>query len=304
MGRPRQTLRQLTDLNLADIHLPKRKGGKEPGLAEAVSRMAEALARQGQRQPVLVTHGAKFPPYQLVLGRKRLLAARRLGWQRISAIVVGPHAQFSRPLAVLTTLPQDQFNPFRLADALQELGEVCGWTQSHLGLAIGRTRDFVANILAITNIQPEVRLWLEKQGKRAALTARHLRYVGRAVPDQQMTLARRIVKDGLSTKKLEEVNRRGRTPPRQRLRIRALRDQDPSFSPESDRDWRHYYRRLSTDLRRIERQTAMESQRIQRRIKADQTRLKTLNREIREKRNLLKSELQFALRHMHRTGVK
>ena len=298
MGRPRQVLRQLTRLNVADITLPAKKEGREPGLAEAVSRMAEDLTRHGQFNPLLVTHDASAPPYRLVLGRKRLLAARRLGWKQISVVVVGPRSQFSRQLSVLETLRQDQFNPFHLADALRDLGEACGWNQSHLGLAIGRTRDFVANILAITNIQPEVRGWLEKRGKRAGLTARHLRYVGRAGPERQKAMAERIVREGLSTKKLEEVNRQGRTPSRQMLRVRVMGGDGAEQAPQTERDWRRYYRRLSTDLRRIERQASAEKQRIERRIKADQTRMKILGRESREKRKMLQKEMLLALRHI------
>ena len=54
----------------------------------------------------------------------------------------------------------------------------------------------MAGLLALVDIVPEVRAWLEQRGDGHPLSARHLRYIGRAAPARQLALAREIVESG------------------------------------------------------------------------------------------------------------
>lgn len=297
MGRRKQALHYSTVVEPAAVVLDedaRRRHG-----AEAVSTMARELQQRGQRAPVLVA-GDGNGGGRVVVGTRRVMAARELGWERLQAIVLGP--EFAAELRVVERLQREEVGPFDLVDTLERLKARCGWTQTHLGMAIGRTRDFVANILAIRNIRPEVRAYLQRADPDGALTPRHLRYVGRAAPGEQLATAQRIVEEGLSTKRLEAQHRRVRpmavrTPV---IRVRALRRTEGGHAPRSAKEWRKYYRQLSTDLRRITRQEHEETERAEQAIRRARERQRIIKREARQKRRTLQRELALARKHLER----
>jgi ParB/RepB/Spo0J family partition protein len=298
MGRRRQPFRHLTRLPVAAIAPPP---GEAPA-PETVERLAQTLRRRGQREPVLVTpaaDGAQGPAYRLVVGRRRLAAAQRLRWKELDALLLDD--AFRAELDVIARLQADDFEPWALAETLRGLQQRCAWTQTQLGMAIGRNRDFVAGLLAILDIAPDVRTWLAQQAG-GPLSARHLRYLGRAAPARQLALAREIVEQGLSTKALEQRQRRG-PGRRQYIKVRALRQPGRSRSPKTTREWRRYYRKLRTDLRRIDEQEARELRRTADLIAASRQRQSLIRQQARAKRQALAGELRRATRQLTRRGA-
>jgi ParB-like chromosome segregation protein Spo0J len=301
MGRHRQPFAHLTRLPLAAIVPPSG----EPPPAEAVERLAAALKRQGQREPVLVladgkgAKDAREAGGRLVVGRLRLAAARRLGWRELEAVLLD--ASFAPEVAAIERLQAGDGEPWQLADALRRLQERCGWTQTQVGVAIGRNRDFVASLLALTAIEPDVRAYLEAQPGGRTLSARHLRYIGRAPRERQLALARQILDEGVSTKVLEERQRRG---PRRRqyIKVRELRQPRARRGPSTTREWRRYYRKLRTDLRRIDAQEARELRRSDEQIAQARQRQRLTRDQARVQRRALDRELRRATRELTRRG--
>jgi ParB/RepB/Spo0J family partition protein len=299
MGRRRQPFQHLTRLPVAAISAPP--GAAPP--AEAVERLAQGLKRQGQREPVLVTpagNGAGKPAWRLVVGRGRLAAAQKLGWKELEAVVLD--AAFAAEVGVIERLQAGAYDPLELAGTLARLQQRCAWTQAQLGAAIGRNRDFVAGLLALTEIAPDVRAWLEQHGKGHPLSARHLRYIGRAAPARQLALAREIVEQGLSVKALEQRLRRGSVP-RQFIKVRTLSEPGRARRPSTTQQWRRYYRRLRTDLRRIDEQEAHELRRTLEQVTQARHRQRLIRSEARAKRQFLARELRRATRQLTRRGA-
>ncbi|HKI99797.1 MAG TPA: ParB N-terminal domain-containing protein [bacterium] len=302
MGRRRQPFRYLTRLPVAEIAAPPG----EPPPPEAVERVARALGRQGQREPVLVAAGPdasngerQGPAYRLVVGSERLAAARHLRWEEMDAVVLD--GGFADELSAIERLQGGSYEPLELAGILQRLQERCGWTQAQVGTAIGRNRDFVAGLLAVTDITPEVREYLARHGNGRPLSARHLRYIGRAAKGRQLALAREILEHGLSTKVLEQRFRRGSVP-REFIKVRALRQPGRAQGPKTTQQWRRYYRKLRTDLRRIDEQEAHELRRTADVIAQARQRQRLIRQEARAKRQSLDRELRRATRQLARRG--
>jgi ParB/RepB/Spo0J family partition protein len=297
MGRRRQPFRHLERVPVAAIAAPD--GDAPP--PEAVERLAQQLRRQPQREPVLVTPlPRKEGAWRLVVGRKRLAAARHLGWQALDAVVLGDG--FAEELAVIARLQQDDYEPWELAETLRRLQQRCGWTQAQVGVAVGRNRDFVAGLLAVLDIAPEVRAFLRQQRQGPVLSARHLRYIGRAAPARQLAMAREILEQGLSAKSIEQRYRRGASR-RQVIKVRALRQPGRSASPQTTQQWRRYYRKLRTDLRRIDEQEAHELRRAAAQIAQARQQQAVVKREARAKRQSLARELRRATRQLTRRGA-
>jgi ParB/RepB/Spo0J family partition protein len=301
MGRQRKTFNHLHSLPLREIQ-GDAAVRDPPGAEERVNDLARSLAARGLQQPILVTDGSRRGLYRVIVGKKRLQAARQLGWPAVDGIVLG--RDFAREIAVIERLQQDQFDPFELADTLARLKSACDWTQAHLGQAIGKTRDFVANILAINDILPDVRRYVQDHAGKHPLTARHLRYVAREAPESQLAVAKKIIGSRLSTKALEQ-DKRGhtlRSPDREIIRVRELRRAGSPGFPRSAKEWRRYARQLATDLRRIDRRELAEQRRAQELLQIARQRQSLVRREAAAKRRLLHHALRSARRHLARLG--
>lgn len=293
MGRQRKAFNRMQPLPVQDLH------GDGAAASEAsLEGLMRSLAAKGQEQPVLATEGARRGTYRMVVGRKRVQAARRLGWATVQGVVLGK--EFSRDVAVIERLQRGQFDPFELADTIQRLKSTCDWTQAQVGQVIGKTRDFVANILAVGGIIPEARRYIQEHSRSHPLTVRHLRYIAREPPERQLAATRRIIGQRLSTKALE-MEKRGdspRLPEQGFIRVRQLRGNGSAIAPQSPKEWRRYVRQLTTDLRRIDRREALERQRALERARAARQRQALVRREAAAKRRLLHRELRIAQRRL------
>lgn len=300
MGRRKKPLQHLEKLATAKLEVPK--SGPEIREDEVAALMG-SLASGGQHEPILVTEGSAPDTWRVVVGRRRALAVKRLGWPMIDAIILP--GKYQAELRVIERLQHGQFDPFALADTLQRLKEQCDWTQAHLGYAIGRTRDFVANILAITQIDPAVRRYIVENSNGHALTARHLRYVARTADTGQLEMAKQIIGDRLSTKNLERQKHSEslHQPLPEFIRVRELRRVGTPQAPRSAKEWRRYYRQLTTDLRRVDRQEQRESRRAQDLLATARLRRSQIKREANRKRRTLAREIKHARRYLDRAGL-
>jgi ParB family chromosome partitioning protein len=296
MARKKVELKQLMTLPVEQV-----APGSAEFAEEDVARLIQAFNDGRVPPPVLVRDNGRGA-CTLVQGAGVLEALRRLDRPELDCIVVGPESD--RELRVIERLRNDQAEPWDLADALQAFKRRYGWTQAQIGMAIGRTRDFVANLLAINQIAPDVRRMIRQHGQGEELSARHLRYVARAPRGEQVRVAQRILDQTLSTKTLERERRVNtlRAQDSNLIKVRALRPPGSSLAPRSSKDWRRYHRQLLTDLRRIDRQESLALRRAQALLAEARQRLRLVRVEASRKRRMLNRELQNVKKTLLRMG--
>lgn len=298
MGRPKITMPQLRRVSLADISPPPPQDPPPP--AEAVEHLAQDMKQKGQREPVLVTprNGSRSggaPGFRLVQGSKRLLAARHLKWEEMDCVVLDPG--YTEEIRVIERMDQDGFEPWELADTLHRLKTECGWSQADLGAAIGKSRDFVANILAIAKITPEVRSHILERQDVYRLTARHLRYIGRTPPARQLAMTRDMLANQISTKTLQERRKEKPSSRRPYLKAGHLKKGGRGREPGTIVEWRKLYRKTATELKMLDKQESDEVKRIDRVIKEARVRKRLVKGEAKEnRRRLLKDKRRAAKR--------
>ncbi len=299
MGRRKKPLQHVQKLPLGSLELPERVPQRGE---DELAALAASLASRGQQEPILVTEATAPGFWRVIVGRQRVRAARRLGWPALDALIL--LSRFQSELQVIEGLQEGRYEPFTLADTLQRLKKQHDWTQAHLGFAIGKTRDFVANILAISQISPEVRRYVVETANGHPLTARHLRYVARAPEGEQLAMAKQIIGSQLSTKSLERrmLSDSQHRPRPEFIRVRALRRTGTPQAPRTAKDWRKYYRQLNTDLRRVDRQEQREIRRASELLTEARQRRRLIKHEANRKRNALSRELRQARRRVERGG--
>jgi len=301
MGRKKQELKQLSRVDLDAVTLTAAHRARRPS-EDSIEMQAQAIRSRGMTEPLLLIR-EEAHRLRLVSGLLRFRAAERLGLPQVEAIVLGP--EFRRHARVIERLQRGDYDVWELADTLEELKNRCEWTQAQVGLAIGRTRDFVANILAITQIGPEARELIGRSQADHPMSARHLRYVARAARSEQPAVARRILSERLSTTELERRKREEATrdPGGPLIKVRDLRRPGTARFPRNAKEWRRYHRQLSTDLRRIDRQETRELQRAESAIALAKQRQRQVKREAARRRRELTRELRLIQRQFARLGT-
>jgi len=172
---------------------------------EGMQELVNSVREHGVLQPILVRPVGEGA-FEVIAGERRLRAARIAGLERIPVVIRDIGEQEASELALIENLQREDLNPVEEAVAFQEMIERFGYTQEKLAERIGKSRSYVANALRLLNLSSEVLAMVE----RGELTAGHARSILSAARDEaeQIRMARRIVRFGLSVRDIEESGRR------------------------------------------------------------------------------------------------
>jgi ParB family chromosome partitioning protein len=172
---------------------------------EKLSELSASVKEKGIIQPVVVRQvGEEF---ELVAGQRRLLAAKRLGWEEIPAVIAGKLSKEDMlELSLIENLQREDLNPIDTAKGYKRLLEECQLTQAEVAQRIGKDRSSVANTMRILGLPEEVRK-LIGEGKLSEGHARAI--LSLSGEKEQIALSRRVVNEGLSVRKTEDLAQPG-----------------------------------------------------------------------------------------------
>jgi ParB family chromosome partitioning protein len=174
---------------------PRQVFEDEP-LAELVASIGEV----GILQPVVVRPDGDT--YLLIMGERRLRAARAAGLERIPAIVRDTADDDLLRDALLENLQRVQLNPLEEAAAYQQMLEDFGCTHEDLSRKLGRSRPQITNTIRLLKLPPAV----QRRVAAGVLSAGHARaLLALEDPAAADRLAERIVAEGLSVRTVEEI---------------------------------------------------------------------------------------------------
>jgi len=168
--------------------------------AEKLRELSASIKEDGVLQPVVVRRrGAR---YELIMGERRLQAARLAGAESVPAIVKDVRDADSLRLALVENIQRENLNAIEVANAYRALIASFGLSQSDLAHLVGRDRSSVANTLRLLNLPDEV----QKMIVEDKITEGHARAL-LSLPTQkeQLALARRIVEENLSVRQTEMI---------------------------------------------------------------------------------------------------
>lgn len=165
---------------------------------ERLRQLSESIREDGLLQPVVVRRRGEG--YQLIMGERRLQAARLAGVPTVPVIVKEVKDVDSLRLALVENIQREDLNAIEIAKAYRALVATFGLTQSDLASLIGRDRSSVANTLRLLNLPEEVQQMIVDE----RISGGHARAL-LALPTQkeQLGLARRIIARNLSVRQAE-----------------------------------------------------------------------------------------------------
>jgi len=175
---------------------------------EALQELADSIRRDGVQEPVIV-RPAPGGGFELISGERRVRASIMADLTRIPAVVRDVPDDDLLRLGLIENLQREDLDPIETARAYQQLIDAFGLTQEKLAAEVGKERATVANSLRLLQLsQP-----LQDLVAEGVLTMGHARaLLGLVSPEAQLSLARRIQREGLSVRQTEQFVAAARAP--------------------------------------------------------------------------------------------
>jgi ParB family transcriptional regulator, chromosome partitioning protein len=210
---------------------------------EELAELQESLKASGLLQPITVRRRQGKDGFELIAGERRLRAATKLGWKEIPAIIKEIDDRTILTLALVENLQRTDLNPIEEGEGYHQLSQDFGLTQQQIAETVGKDRTTIANMLRLLQLPEPVRKLLQE----GQLTMGHAKVLlGLDDPAKIVSIAREIVKDGLTVREVEQRLREvvGTKIGKKAGRPRAVDRQSPELKRIEDR----LRRLLQTDL--------------------------------------------------------
>ena len=137
---------------------------------EALQVLANSLTTHGQLQPIRVRPGVTPGRFVIVLGERRVRAARLAGFATIEAAIVGAERgsdELLRAQQIAENIIRQSLTPIETAHGYLDLMVKYGYTQDQLAKALAISQTTVSRALALLNPAPAT-----PQRKRASKKTR------------------------------------------------------------------------------------------------------------------------------------
>ena len=168
---------------------------------DALNELIASIKEIGILQPPVVRRVSEGR-YELIMGERRLRAAKAAGLTTIPVIIrQTPDNELLRE-ALIENIHRSQLNPLEEAAAYAGLLNDFGCTHDELATKLGRSRPLISNMLRLLNLPPTV----QRKVAAGVISAGHARaLLGLSDEKEIEKLANRIVAEGLSVRATEEI---------------------------------------------------------------------------------------------------
>lgn len=197
-------VRVSVDEIVANPHQPRKSFDREK-----IKQLSESIRHDGLLQPIVVRKAGDN--YELIMGERRLQAARLAGVPSVPAIVRTAEEVDSLRLALVENLQRENLNPIEVAEAYRALIDKFGLSQNELSELVGKDRSSVANTLRLLGLPKPIQSMIVEDKIREGHARALLTLSTEAA---QISLAERIVRDRLTVRQTETetgVQKKGHT---------------------------------------------------------------------------------------------
>lgn len=168
---------------------------------EKMAELITSIKEVGVLQPPVV-RSIGDGRYELIMGERRLRAAKAAGLSEIPVIIrQTPDDQLLRE-ALLENIHRSELNALEEGAAYEQLLNDFNYTHDELAQKIGRSRPHISNTLRLLQLPPSV----QRRVAAGVLSAGHARALLALGDSSAMErLANRIITEGLSVRAVEEI---------------------------------------------------------------------------------------------------
>jgi len=194
--------RQVVEIELSRIR-PNPYQPRADMNREGLEELKQSIRENGILQPLIVQR--EGDGYILIAGERRLQAAQEAGKKTVPVLVIkvsGPRQMLE--LSLIENIQRENLNAIDQARAYKRLMDEFSLTQEEVAHKVGKDRSTVANMLRLlhlpSSVQDELRGGVISVGHARALLALSRK-------EDQVSICEKIVKRGLSVRRIEELVR-------------------------------------------------------------------------------------------------
>ena len=175
---------------------------------DTLQQLAESIRSQGVIQPIVVrpikNSSGSNTRYEIIAGERRWRASQMAGKHEVPAIIRDIENVDAIAIALIENIQRENLNPLEEAKALSRLIAEFDMTHKQAADVVGRSRVAVSNLLRLLDLSDEVKPMVEAR----QLEMGHARaLLSLENPSQQLSVARDIIKRGLSVRATEKLIR-------------------------------------------------------------------------------------------------
>jgi len=164
-----------------------------------LEELSESIKKSGVLQPIIVQQVGN-ESYQLIAGERRLRASKSAGLKTIPCLVKDVSDKDAAVLGLVENVQRSQLNTIEEALGYKSLKETYGLSPKEIGLLVGKSRPFIANLLRISNLSKAVQDAL-KNDRVSFGQARPLIVLDHNLQDKLLS---EIIRTSMNSRQVEE----------------------------------------------------------------------------------------------------
>ena len=167
---------------------------------EEMEDFVENIKENGVIQPILVVKDASG--YTIVAGERRWRAAKAAGLETIPAIIKDYTDNKKKQVALIENIQREDLNIVEVAQAIKELMDIDGYSQSDVAKITGKNISTVSNIMRLLKLPEEIQDMILK-GQLVEGQARALLVIDD--PKKQIAIAKKVAEKKLTVRDVEKL---------------------------------------------------------------------------------------------------
>jgi len=196
---------------------------------QAMGDLSELIASVGEKgiiEPLVVRQ--KGSRYQIVAGERRYHAAVQSGLTELPVVVRDVDDTEMLELALVENIQRKDLTAFEESEALQSLGQRCGYTHEDLAKRLGKSRTSITESLSLNAMPPEVRKICRLAGINGKSVL--LQIVRQGDAQKMLGLVEKIASQGGTTREQVRQQTQAPKPGRPKAFVFAFKPQNKAFN--------------------------------------------------------------------------
>ena len=168
---------------------------------EALEELAASIRELGVISPITLRKN-EDGTYLIIAGERRFRAAHRAGLTSIPAYIRTAKDEQVMEMALIENIQREDLDAIEIALAYQRLIDEYNLTQERMSERVGKKRATIANYLRLLKLPAEIQVGIKDRNidmghARALLSLK--------TPQEQLLLYKRILKEDLSVRRVEQI---------------------------------------------------------------------------------------------------
>ena len=169
---------------------------------EALQELSDSIKEHGVFQPIIIKKSIKG--YEIIAGERRVKASKMAGLEEIPAIIRDFTDEEMMEIALLENLQRENLSAIEEANAYKKLLDQLDLTQDRLAKRLGKSRSHITNMIGLLTLPEDI----QQDISLKKISMGHARVLSKLDnEEQQRELAKKIVKEDLSVRQLEDLTK-------------------------------------------------------------------------------------------------